>query len=83
MFNWGTNYSIDTMRMPPEMPAVKPPKQDITPDYSVGTNDIGGAVFVLYGDLTTMTLSLSAKCTKKLIKLLEATLDDNEEEEDA
>lgn len=62
----------------PAMPKVKPAKTDIRPDYSVGVNNCGGAVLMLCSEGTTLTLSMTEFGTRQLIKLLEATLPDEE-----
>lgn len=65
----------------PSMPDVKSAKEDIRPDYAVGVNNMGGAVLVLNNDSVTMTMSMTAVGTHQLIKLLQATLSTNEEED--
>jgi hypothetical protein len=81
MFNWKYDgLSTDYSGAPP-MPDVKTARDDIRPDYSVGVNNMGGATLVLNNDTVTMTMSMTAVGTRQLIKLLQATLSKNEEED--
>jgi hypothetical protein len=78
MFNWGWN-NLCTLQSAtanhPLMPAVKP--VTVSNDgYTVGVNDEGSTVLKMTTNNNTVTLTMNDNATRQLIKLLEATLEE-------
>lgn len=54
------------------------------PHYTVGTNDFGDTVLTMHGDYGgQMSLTMNPAATVQLIKMLEASLPDVDEDDDA
>jgi len=87
MFNWGWDNLKYNKR--PEVnsiptPSVNPPKPEKNSDggYTIGVNTDGQTVLKLTCDYQTVTITMTTVGTRQMIKLLEATLI-NEEEDNA
>lgn len=78
MFNWGRN-NLRTLQSAtasyPLMPAVKPVTV-IDDGYTVGVNVEGSTVLKMTTNNNTITLTMNDYGTRQLIKLLEATLEE-------
>jgi hypothetical protein len=55
-------------------------KQEYSDGYTVGVNNEGLAVLKMTTNYTTVTLTMNENGTRQLIKLLQATLTEEEEE---
>ena len=62
------------------MPTPKVDSVKVAPkhDYSVGIDDDGNTVLKLHSGITTMSMTLSHSGVRQLIRMLEATLPDQE-----
>ena len=57
---------VDSVKVPPKH------------DYSVGIDDEGNTVLKLHSGITTMSMTLSPSGVRRLIRMLEATLPEDE-----
>ena len=62
------------------MPTPKVDSVKVAPkhDYSVGIDDDGNTVLKLHSGITTMSMTLSHSGVRQLVRMLEATLPDQE-----
>lgn len=69
----------DTTQVPP-MPEVKPPKDECL--YTVGTTQSGKTVLKVGDGYGTMTLIMNGPATRQMIRMLEATLTEEADDEE-
>ena len=82
MFDWrgktASDFGLPEVKSIP-MPEVKPAK--VSEDgYTVGVNNEGSTVLKMTTSYNTVTLTMNEFGTRQLIRLLEATLTEEEEE---
>jgi hypothetical protein len=82
MFNWRgkkvSDFGLPEVK-PIPMPEIKPAKAS-EDGYTVGVNNEGSTVLKMTTNYTTVTLTMNEYGTRQLIKLLQATLTEEEEE---